>query len=67
MINFWLFGTLKRQLKRSMFGNAVEVLTAVSIILSPIHLDEFVSVFDEWRCRLLECIGLQRQRADLLA
>jgi hypothetical protein len=45
--NFWLFGTLKRKLERSTFRDLIEVLTAVSTILSTIPLDEFISVFDE--------------------
>jgi hypothetical protein len=36
--------------------NPIEVLTAVSTILSTIPLDEFLSVFEEWTCRLRECI-----------
>jgi hypothetical protein len=44
---FWLFGTLKRKLERFTFGDPVEVLTAVSIILSTSHIDEFILVFDK--------------------
>jgi hypothetical protein len=40
--DFWLFGTLKRELEGSIFGNLIRVLTAVSTILSTIPLDEFI-------------------------
>jgi hypothetical protein len=49
----------KRKLERFMFGDPVEMLTTVSIILNTIHLDEFISVFDEWKCRLRECIDIR--------
>jgi hypothetical protein len=45
--DFWLFGTLRRKLEGSTFGNPVEVLTAVSTILNTIPLDKFMSVFDK--------------------
>jgi hypothetical protein len=45
--NFWLFGTLKRKLAGSTFGDPVEVLIAMNIIFITISLDEFISVFDE--------------------
>jgi hypothetical protein len=56
LCDFWLFGTLKRKLEGSTFGDPVEVLTALSTILSMIPLDEFIAVFDEWKCGLRECI-----------
>jgi hypothetical protein len=37
------------------FGDPFKVMTAVTAILSKILLDEFVSVLDEWKYRLLEC------------
>jgi hypothetical protein len=45
--DFWIFKTRKRRLERCMFRDPVEVMTAVSTILSKIPLDEFISVFDE--------------------
>jgi hypothetical protein len=54
--DFWLFRTLKRKLEGSTFGDPVEVLTAVSTILSTIPLNVFIFVFDEWKCRLREYI-----------
>jgi hypothetical protein len=56
LCGFWLFGTLKRRLEGYMFEDPVEVMTAVSTFLSKILLDVFISVFDEWKCRLRECI-----------
>jgi hypothetical protein len=52
--DFWLFDTLKRKLEGSTFGDSIEVLTTMSTILRTIPLDEFVLVFDEWKCRLHE-------------
>jgi hypothetical protein len=56
LYDFWLFETLKRKLEGSIFGDPVEVLIAMSTILSMIHLHEFISVLGEWKCRLHECI-----------
>jgi hypothetical protein len=53
--NFWLFGTLKRKLERSTFGNQIEALLAVNTMFSTIPC-EFITVFDEWKSRLRECI-----------
>jgi hypothetical protein len=54
--DFWLFGTLKRKLEGFTFVNPVEVMTEVNTILRKILLEEFFLVFDEWKCRLHECI-----------
>jgi hypothetical protein len=47
---------LKRRLEGYALGDPVEVMTTVSTILSKIPLDESISVFDEWKCKLRECI-----------
>jgi hypothetical protein len=46
LCDFWLFGTLKRRLEGYTFGDPVEVMMAVSTILSKIPVDEFIPVFD---------------------
>jgi hypothetical protein len=43
-------------LERCPFGDPIEVMMGVSTILTKILLDEFVWVFDEWQCRVRECI-----------
>jgi hypothetical protein len=53
---FWLFGTLKRKLEGSIFVDQIEVLLAVNIIFSTIPREEFISVFDEYKCRLHQYI-----------
>jgi hypothetical protein len=58
---FWLFGTLKRKLEGSTFGDPLEVSTAVNIIRSTIPLDEFISVFNEWKYRLPKCIDREEE------
>jgi hypothetical protein len=55
--DLWLFETLKRRLEEYTFRDPIEVMMAMSIILSKIHLDKFISVFDELKCRLCEYIG----------
>jgi hypothetical protein len=45
--DFWLFGTLKRKLEKSIFEDQIEVLLAMNIIFSTIPREEFVSVFEE--------------------
>jgi hypothetical protein len=47
LCDFWLFGTLKRKLEGSTFGDQIEVLLGVNTIFSTIHREEFISVFDE--------------------
>jgi hypothetical protein len=54
--DFWLFGTLKRKLEGSTFGDQIKVLLPVNTIFSKIPREEFISVFDEWKSRLHECI-----------
>jgi histone-lysine N-methyltransferase SETMAR len=54
--DLWLFETLKRRLEECTFGNPIEVMMAMSIILGKTHLDEFILVFDKLKCRLCECI-----------
>jgi hypothetical protein len=56
LCDFWLFGTLKRKLEESTFGDQIKVLLAVNTIFSTILREEFISVFDEWKSRLRECI-----------
>jgi hypothetical protein len=48
---------LKRKWEGSTFVDSVEVLNAMSTILSTIHRNEFISVFDELKRRLCECIN----------
>jgi hypothetical protein len=43
-------------LERSTFGDQIEVLLAVNTIFSTIPREEFISMFDEWKSRLRECI-----------
>jgi hypothetical protein len=45
--DLWLFGTLKRKLEGSTFGDQIEVLLPVNTIFSTIPREEFISVFDE--------------------
>jgi hypothetical protein len=52
----WLFGTLKTKLEESMFRDQIEAFLAVNIIFSTIPVEEVISVFDEWKSRLRECI-----------
>jgi hypothetical protein len=53
---FWLFGTLKRKFGGFTFGDQIEVLLVVNTIFSTIPREEFISVLDEWKSRLRECI-----------
>jgi hypothetical protein len=53
---FWLFGILKRNLEGHTFASAIEVRGEMNDILMKIPFDEFILVFDEWKCRLRECI-----------
>jgi hypothetical protein len=43
-------------LEGSTFGDQIEVLLAVNTIFGTIPREEFISVFDEWKSRLRECI-----------
>jgi hypothetical protein len=54
--DFWLFGTLKRKLEGFTFGHQIEMLLAMNTIFSTIPHEEFISVFNEWKSRLRECI-----------
>jgi hypothetical protein len=54
--DFRLSGTLKRKLQGCIFGDLVKVATAASTIFSKTPLDGFISVFDEWKRRLLKSI-----------
>jgi hypothetical protein len=56
LCDFWLFGMLKRKLKGHTFASAIEERTEVNNILMNIHFDDFILIFDEWKCRLRECI-----------
>jgi hypothetical protein len=38
------------------FANPMEMMTKVNIIDSKIFLEEFILVFDKWKCRQRECI-----------
>jgi hypothetical protein len=47
---------LKRKLEGSTFGDEIEVLLPVNTVFSAIPREEFISVFDEWKSTLRECI-----------
>jgi hypothetical protein len=52
--DFWLFETLKRKLEESTFENPVEVLTAVSTILSTSqHFSALLSTSQHFSARFL--------------
>jgi hypothetical protein len=61
LCDFWLFGMLKRKLGRCTFTNPVEVMMKINIILSKIPREEFILVFDEWKCRLCKYIDRGRK------
>jgi hypothetical protein len=50
-----LFGPLKK-LQRSRFENQIKALSVVGTIFTTIPREVFISVFDEWKYRLHECI-----------
>jgi hypothetical protein len=54
--DFWLFGNLKTKLEGNIFTSAMELMAKINEILMDIPLHKFVSVFDEWKRRLIECI-----------
>jgi hypothetical protein len=54
--DFWLFGNLKTKLEGSTFTSAGQLMVEVNEIFMDIPLHEFISVFDEWKLRLVECI-----------
>jgi hypothetical protein len=54
--DFWLFGNLTTKLKRNTFTSAMELMAKVNEIFLDILLHEFISVFDEWKRRLIEFI-----------
>jgi hypothetical protein len=59
--DFWLFGTLKRKLEEFTFWILIEVLTVMITILSMIHLDQFILIFDDWKCRLRKRIDRREE------
>jgi hypothetical protein len=54
--DFWLFANLKTKLEGSTFTSAGQLMVKVNEILMDIPLHEFISVFDECKLRLVECI-----------
>jgi hypothetical protein len=54
--DFWLFGNLKTKLEGSTFTSAEQLMVKVNEILMDIALHEFISVFDDWKRRFVECI-----------
>jgi hypothetical protein len=54
--DFWLFGNLKTKLEGKSFPSAMERMAKVNQILMDIPLREFISVFDQWMRRVVECI-----------
>jgi hypothetical protein len=54
--DFWLFGNLKTKLEGSNFTSAGQLIVKLNEMLMDIPLHEFISVFDEWKRRLVECI-----------
>jgi hypothetical protein len=47
---------LNRKLEKFAFRDPAEVLIALGTVLSTIPRDGFISVFDEWKCRLRQYI-----------
>jgi hypothetical protein len=56
LCDFWLFGNLKTKLAGNTFTSAMERMAKVNEILMDIPWHEFISVLDEWKRRLIECI-----------
>jgi histone-lysine N-methyltransferase SETMAR len=54
--DFWLFGNLKTKLEGSTFTSAGQLIGKVNEIHMDIPLHEFISVFNKWKRRLVECI-----------
>jgi hypothetical protein len=47
-------------LERNTFTGAEQIMVKVSEILMEITFHEFISVFDEWKRRFVECIDTGR-------
>jgi hypothetical protein len=58
--DFWLFGNLKTKLEGNTFTSAGQLMVKVNEILMDIPLHEFISVFDEWKRRLVKCVDIGR-------
>jgi hypothetical protein len=56
LCDFWLFENLKTKLEGNKFTGAEQIMVKVNEILMEIPFHEFISVFDEWKRRLVECI-----------
>jgi hypothetical protein len=56
---------MKRKLKEVIFANPVEVMTEINTIFNKILLEEFIVVFDEYKCRLHEYIDRDANISNL--
>jgi hypothetical protein len=54
--DFWLFGYLKNSLEGRFFDDDMALRAAVTEILVSIEPEVFVSVFNEWKSQLQQCI-----------
>jgi hypothetical protein len=54
--DFWLFGNLRTKLEGNTFTSAMQLMAKVNEMLMDMPLHEFISVLDEWKRRLVECI-----------